>query len=141
MVPTGKRLHFANRPGKSFPLPYCFLAPNVIGILAVWYNKLTGTVSKSLKGKAAKMFALSDRVRKDSMERGKKAKVKFIKRRLINFWLPSPKGWCDCYSAGTSVCHRIISTSVMEAGQKWLVSFLRRLGIALLLFPEVEVHK
>lgn len=70
MVPTGKLLRFTNRPGKSLPLSYCFLAPNVIGILAVWYNKLTGIVNKSLKGKAAVMFALSDPIRKDSRERG-----------------------------------------------------------------------
>lgn len=65
------------------------------------------------------MFALSDPIRKGSGGGGgwrKKAKVKFIKRHLLNFWLPSEKGWCDCYSVGTSICRPVISTSVIEAG-------------------------
>lgn len=63
------------------------------------------------------MFALSDPIRKGSGGGGeKKAKVKIIKRHLLKFWLPSEKGWCDCYSVGTSICHPVISTSVIEAG-------------------------
>lgn len=55
------------------------------------------------------MCALRDPIRQDSGAGGwvgikeKKAKVKFIKRHLLNIWLPSEKGWCDCYSADTSV--------------------------------------
>lgn len=66
------------------------------------------------------MFALSDPIRRDSREMGKKkqAKVKVIKRHLINVWLPSKKGWCDCYSTGISVCHPVISTGVAVPGAR-----------------------
>lgn len=72
----------------------------------------------------------------------KQAKVKFIKRHFINFWLPSQKRWCDCYSVGTSVCHPVISTSVVVAGARieMISVFLRRLGVTSL-FPEVNLQE
>lgn len=75
------------------------------------------------------MFALNDPIRRDSgKKKEKKAGVKFIKRHLFKFWLPSEKGWCDCCSAGTLICHPAIPTTIGEATTEVISIFSEKGG-------------